>query len=173
MPVFPEHPRAMVGEEHEPPGILEEQAGQDDGDRQEDAADLRIVAEPEHDGPDRGEDQAGDDPDVDRHAGRPRGGLAPDGLGHVAVADRERFGDDRSRGGSRVDMGNLLPAVDLGAGRSVAAISLGGYHSCTLLDDATLKCLGDNWVGQLGLGTVDVRGDDGLEMGDRLPPVEL
>jgi alpha-tubulin suppressor-like RCC1 family protein len=42
-------------------------------------------------------------------------------------------------------------AVDFGAGRTVAAAALGGWHSCAVLDDATLRCWGDNSQGQLGL----------------------
>ena len=35
-------------------------------------------------------------------------------------------------------------AVDLGAGRTAKAVSLGSSHTCAILDDDSLKCWGDN-----------------------------
>ena len=55
-------------------------------------------------------------------------------------------------------MGDRLPAVDLGTGRTATAIAAGGVHTCALLDDKSLKCWGANGNGQLGLGGGD-RGD--------------
>jgi hypothetical protein len=46
-------------------------------------------------------------------------------------------------------------------------------HTCALLDDATLKCWGDNFYGRLGLGNTNDRGDDPGEMGDNLPAIAL
>lgn len=46
-------------------------------------------------------------------------------------------------------------AVQLPAGRTVAAITAGSAHSCAILDDATATCWGANYVGQLGNGTTD------------------
>ena len=37
----------------------------------------------------------------------------------------------------------------------------------------TLKCWGYNFYGQLGLGDTNDRGDQGGEMGDSLPSVDL
>lgn len=49
----------------------------------------------------------------------------------------------------------------------VVAISTGGFHTCVLLKNQTIKCWGDNYYGQLGNGTnrgsvipVEVRGID-------------
>ena len=47
-------------------------------------------------------------------------------------------------------MGDLLPPVDLGAGRTATAITAGDGHTCVLLDDGAVKCWGYNAVGQLG-----------------------
>ena len=44
---------------------------------------------------------------------------------------------------------------------------------CAVLDDATLKCWGNNASGQLGLGDTTNRGDDAGEMGDSLSAVDL
>jgi len=43
--------------------------------------------------------------------------------------------------------------VDLGANRTVAAVSAGNAHTCAILDNASLVCWGDNAYGQLGDGT--------------------
>ena len=87
-------------------------------------------------------------------------------------------------------MGNSLPTVSLGAGRSAKTLSLGWLHSCALLDNNlvkcwganhgcalldndTLKCWGFNMSGQLGLGDTSGRGSAGGQMGDSLPAVDV
>ena len=47
--------------------------------------------------------------------------------------------------------------IDLGVGRQAKAISLGGYHTCALLDDDSVKCWGSNVNGELGLGDTSSR----------------
>jgi len=42
--------------------------------------------------------------------------------------------------------------VDLGSGRTATDIAAGGYHSCAILDDGTVKCWGSNTYGSLGTG---------------------
>ncbi|MGA1149283.1 MAG: fibronectin type III domain-containing protein, partial [Ilumatobacteraceae bacterium] len=76
-------------------------------------------------------------------------------------------------GRSAATMGDSLPVVDLGTGRSARAIATGAAHSCAVLDDGTVKCWGLNDDGQLGVGDTDARGDDPDEMGDALPAVQL
>jgi alpha-tubulin suppressor-like RCC1 family protein len=70
-------------------------------------------------------------------------------------------------------MGDELPAVDLGDGRTAVSIAAGFDHTCALLDDETVKCWGSNSNGQLGMGDSDDRGDAENEMGDALPAVDL
>src|SRR5436190_12467161 len=70
-------------------------------------------------------------------------------------------------------MGNALPAVQLGTGRTATAIATGTDHTCALLDDGTVKCWGANLDGELGLGDKVTRGDGPGEMGDALPAVAL
>lgn len=83
------------------------------------------------------------------------------------------LGDTVSRGSAPNEMGDLLPAVELGTGRTTVAVTTGSYHSCALLDDGAVKCWGYNFYGQLGLGDTASRGDEAGEMGDLLPAVSL
>ena len=70
-------------------------------------------------------------------------------------------------------MGDDLPPIDLGAGRTATAISAGTSHTCVILDDGSIKCWGWNFLGQLGQGDTDDRGDEPGEMGDALLPIDL
>ncbi|CAE7299285.1 HERC4, partial [Symbiodinium sp. KB8] len=83
------------------------------------------------------------------------------------------LGTTDDRGGGSSEMGDYLPAVALGTGRSAVEVAAGWYHICARLDDGTVKCWGRNTHGQLGLGTTDDRGDASSEMGDHLPAVAL
>ncbi len=66
-----------------------------------------------------------------------------------------------------------LPGINLGDGRTVKSIAVGSFHVCALLDDSSVKCWGSNAGGQLGIGSVDSRGDKAGEMGNNLAPVQL
>ena len=46
----------------------------------------------------------------------------------------------------------LTTVVNLGAGRTAQAVTLGPEHTCAILDDDTVKCWGGNGKGQLGYG---------------------
>ena len=83
------------------------------------------------------------------------------------------LGDTSNRGGAANEMGNSLPEVDLGTGRTAKHVTAGGYHTCTILDDDSVKCWGSNTSGQLGIGDSSNRGDAANEMGDNLPAVDL
>lgn len=67
----------------------------------------------------------------------------------------------------------MVPALDVGTGRSVLNMALGGQHSCAILDNGQVKCWGANDWGMLGLGDTVVWGDNPGEMGDNLPFVNL
>ncbi|MFM8529029.1 MAG: fibronectin type III domain-containing protein, partial [Ilumatobacteraceae bacterium] len=83
------------------------------------------------------------------------------------------LGDNNDRSDGPGEMGDNLPAVSLGTGRTAVAISAGRYHTCAVLDDRSVKCWGRNSSGQLGLGDISNRGDAAGEMGDSLPVVSL
>lgn len=76
-------------------------------------------------------------------------------------------------GNSPGEMGDALPYVDLGTGRTVKQVSCGAYHTCAVLDNDLLKCWGENKYGQLGHGNTVDRGDNAGEMGDSLPYTDL
>ena len=83
------------------------------------------------------------------------------------------LGDTTNRGDQPGEMGDNLPAVDLGTGRTARAVSVGYRSACALLDDGTVKCWGENDLGELGLGDTTNRGDQPGQMGDNLPVVDL
>lgn len=83
------------------------------------------------------------------------------------------LGDTTYRGGSASDMGDNLPFVDLGTGRTALEIAMGSAHVCVILDNKSVKCWGNNYYGELGMGDTNKRGDGPNEMGDNLPAVDL
>lgn len=83
------------------------------------------------------------------------------------------LGEYEERGDEPGEMGDALPYVNLGTGRTAVQLSAGGMHACAILDDKSLKCWGSNSYGQLGLGNTEARGDAPGEMGDALPAIHL
>ena len=83
------------------------------------------------------------------------------------------LGDTSSRGNQPGELGDALPFVNLGTGRTAKAIACGRYHTCAILDDGRVKCWGFNEDGRLGLGDSNNRGDQPGEMGDALAFVNL
>ena len=83
------------------------------------------------------------------------------------------LGDARDRGRDASEMGDALPTVELGTGRTALQIDAGAYATCAVLDDHSVKCWG------LALTLVDVAsparyvGDVPSEMGDGLPVMDL
>ena len=78
--------------------------------------------------------------------------------GQLGIDNRTNMGDGAG------EMGDNLPSINLGTGRTVTAISAGFNHSCALLDNASVKCWGSNYKGQLGIDSTDNIGDNSSEM---------
>jgi hypothetical protein len=68
-------------------------------------------------------------------------------------------------------MGDALPAVDLGTGRTANVIAASRYGSCAILDDSSMKCWG--MPGFSGQGSTNNIGDESDEMGDHLAPINF
>jgi hypothetical protein len=85
------------------------------------------------------------------------------------------LGDTKNRQAA-ADMGDNLPTVDLGTGRTAKALTAGRYATCALLDDDSVKCWGWEQLawGQNLMATEGGNiGDEPGEMGDALPRVDL
>src|SRR3569832_1834009 len=83
------------------------------------------------------------------------------------------LGDTATRGDEPGEMGDALPAVQLGLGRTAIAIAAGYSSTCALLDNGLIKCWGWNNFGQLGLRDTSMRGSAPNQMGDLLASVDL
>lgn len=75
---------------------------------------------------------------------------ATTGLGDSSVKSDGGTHDGGETSDSGVDAGPLCTATPC-----VVAISVGGEHTCALLRDATVRCWGNDNLGELGFGTVD------------------
>lgn len=89
------------------------------------------------------------------------------GIGQLGLSDTKTRGDEPN------EMGDDLPAVQFGIGKTAKSITAGAYHTCALLNDDSVKCWGANASGQLGLGDTVARGNMSDQMGDALPSVKL
>ncbi|TPV94076.1 MAG: hypothetical protein B7733_17240 [Myxococcales bacterium FL481] len=85
----------------------------------------------------------------------------------LGLASGQHIGDEPG------EMGDTLPAVDLGTDRSATSIVAHDHGFCALLDDGGLKCWGRGTDGATGLGVDTNWGDAPGEMGDNLPYVDL
>lgn len=83
------------------------------------------------------------------------------------------LGNTTNRGSGANHMGDNLPFISLGTGRTATAIAAGANHTCALLDNSALKCWGYNAFGQLGLGHALDQGVAANQMGDNLNAVSL
>ena len=83
------------------------------------------------------------------------------------------LGDTNNRGDGPGEMGDNLPAVNLGTASVVKQMALGTSCACALLDGGKVKCWGFNTEGSLGIGDATNRGAQPADMGDNLPAVDL
>ncbi len=72
------------------------------------------------------------------------------GHGQLGLGNTNGVGDN--------ELPSAKPAINLGLG--VTTVAAGGNCTCAILDDATLRCWGQNNYGQLGLGHTHDIGDD-------------
>ena len=93
--------------------------------------------------------------------------LGHDGFGQPGL------GDTNARGDAANEMGDLLPAVSLGTGRTARAIFAGHWNTCVILDNDQIKRWGYNVGGQLGQGDTNNRGDGAGEMGAALQAINV
>ena len=128
----------------------------------------------------------GNFPYVELGTGRTIKGIYPGSFANCAILDNDALkcwgsnlygglgiGNSSHRGGSPSDMGDNLPAVNLGTGVHAVYAALGGFHSCAILNNGKVKCWGRNNYGQLGYGDTTTRGTNSQHMGDNLPYVDL
>jgi alpha-tubulin suppressor-like RCC1 family protein len=81
--------------------------------------------------------------------------------------------DTKNRGDAPGQMGDNLPAIDLGSSAKAIAVSAGFDHACVVLEGGQAKCWGGNVGGELGLEDDTDRGQSPQSMGDHLPPINL
>ncbi|CAE7632291.1 UVR8, partial [Symbiodinium necroappetens] len=87
--------------------------------------------------------------------------------GQLGLGSTQAFGQNSS------EMGANMPHVPLGTGMFAKSVSVSPYHSCAILQDASLKCWGSGAYGTLGQGSTDDLGDEPNEMGDNLRPINI
>jgi hypothetical protein len=83
------------------------------------------------------------------------------------------YGHKNNTGNEPNEMGDNLPPVDLGTGKTAVYLAAGHEHTCAILNDGKVKCWGDGGSGRLGNGGTANQGDEASEMGDSLQNVNL
>ncbi len=83
------------------------------------------------------------------------------------------LGDTVDRGDAPGELGASLAPISLGAGATIAAVTTGFAHTCTLLTDGRVKCWGGSPFGAVGLDSIQLEGDEPGEVGGALPAVDL
>ncbi len=84
-------------------------------------------------------------------------------------------GDVEARGDELGEMGDALPAIDLGTTRRILELDVGFEHACVLLEDGKVKCWGNSSTQTYTLGSSGASniGDAPGQMGAALPEVNL
>lgn len=83
-------------------------------------------------------------------------------------------GNTSTIGNKANQMGDALPAIELGDNFAVTELMSGGFHTCAIgvvnnaVDEPKVKCWGRNRYGQLGYEDTKNRGDSEGEMGSKL-----
>jgi len=90
----------------------------------------------------------------------------------IAVSEDDTY-YSLSSATSTSNIGDSLPAVNVGTGLTVNGAKGGHKHTCAILSDLSIKCWGDNDIGQLGQGHTNSAGESSNTMGDYLVVTEL
>ncbi len=85
--------------------------------------------------------------------------------GRLGYGNTNSIGDD--------ELPDSVGPVKLGEGRTAKAITAGGFHTCALLDDDTVRCWGFGGNGRLGYGTSDNVARTPETTPDTVGPVDL
>jgi alpha-tubulin suppressor-like RCC1 family protein len=95
--------------------------------------------------------------------------------GQLGLGDVANRGDNSSvvDGFLVSEMGDNLPVIALGTGRTAKAVYAGGNKTCVLLDTSQVKCWGEGYLGALGRGDEQNRGDSLDELADFAPTIAL
>lgn len=91
----------------------------------------------------------------------------PNGDGQLGL------GNTATRGDAANQMGDNLPPIDLGTGRTAIKVSVGSSHVCAVLDNGSVKCWGYGYFGTLGQGNALDIGKVPGQLGDSLKPIDL
>ncbi|MGB7587798.1 MAG: Ig-like domain-containing protein [Solirubrobacterales bacterium] len=73
-------------------------------------------------------------------------------FGELGYGNTKTIGDDETPAS--------VGPVDLGAGRTASAITVGEFHTCAILDNGTVRCWGNGGSGKLGYGNTNSIGDN-------------
>eukprot|EP00439_Symbiodinium_sp_Y106_P064875 s2808_g10.t1 len=84
---------------------------------------------------------------------------------------QNQLGAWNSPGSSENTMGDFLPVIDVGAGRTVQSGSLANNNLCVVLDNGEAKCWGQNSDGYSG--TPSLADDTHLAAGRDIPAIDL
>ncbi|MFP5362038.1 MAG: RCC1 domain-containing protein [Thermoleophilia bacterium] len=107
---------------------------------------------------------------VDLGPGRTAKAITAGGFHTCAVLDDDSArcwgfaGAGRLGGGNEFSIGDnetpgSVPTIDVGTGRTVAAISAGNEHTCAVLDNGDVLCWGNGEFGRLGYAATSPIGD--------------
>lgn len=77
------------------------------------------------------------------------------------------MGSTTNYGDAVSEIGNALPAVNLGTGRTAVTAVAGDDFTCVLLDNTNVVCFGANDAGQLGRGAATGGCSSGAQRGRR------
>ena len=90
-----------------------------------------------------------------------------------AGSHQGRLGQENTAPISKLQVGDTLPAIDLGVGRTARHMASSEEHACAVLDDDSIVCWGNGGSGRLGRGDTLTIGEGPNEMGDHLIRVDL